>query len=163
MTFDFVHQRFLHMALPVNGWSHAVQELSRVTRPGGWVELVESDLIIHRPGPVMQQLTAWGFDVAHSRGIDPRVCANIGNFLAAAQLTNIQKYRIDLPVGNWGGRLGSMTASDMVSYNQAVKPKITERFTISSAEYDRMSLAMRKEWESNHCYFSIYFACGQKQ
>ncbi len=163
MTFDFVHQRFLHMALPLNGWNHAVQELARVTRPGGWVELVESDLIIHRPGPVMQQLTAWGFDVARMRGIDPRVCANIGNFLAGAQLTNIQMYRIDLPVGNWGGRLGNMTASDMVSYNQAVKPKITERFKISSAEYDRMSLAMRREWENNHCYFSLYFACGQKQ
>ncbi len=163
MTFDFVHQRFLHMALPVNSWNSAVRELVRVTRPGGWVELTESDLLIHRPGPAMQQLTAWGFEVAQTRGIDPRVCMNIGSFLHAAQLTNIQMYRIDLPLGSWGGRLGNMTASDMVSYNQAVKPKIIERFKLSSIEYDRISLAMRKEWESNHCYFSIYFACGQKQ
>ena len=163
MTFDFVHQRFLHMALPVSGWNHAVQELARVTRAGGWVELTESDLIMHHAGPAIQQLTTWSFDIARTRGIDPRVCTNIGNFLRAAQLTNIQTYRIDLPIGSWGGRLGNMTASDMVSYNQAVKPKITERFKISSVEYDKISLAMRREWESNHCYFSIYFACGQKQ
>ena len=163
MTFDFVHQRFLHMALPVNSWNRVVQELVRVTRPGGWVELVESDLLIQRPGPAMQQLTEWSFTIARTRGIDPRVSINIGNFLAAARLTNIQTYRIDLPVGSWAGRLGNMTASDMISYNEAVKPVIIERFKIASAEYDRISLMMRKEWESNHCYFSIYFACGQKQ
>jgi len=163
MTFDFVHQRFLHMALPVNGWNSAVQELARVTRPGGWVELAESDLIMHHAGPAIQQLTQWGFDVARTRGIDPRVSINIGNFLRAAQLMNIQTYRIDLPIGSWGGRLGSMNASNMVSYNQAVKPKIMERFRVSAAEYDRISLAMRKEWENNHSYFSLYFACGQKQ
>ena len=163
MTFDFVHQRFLHMALPVNSWNHAVQELVRVTRSGGWIELTESDLLMQNPGPAIRQLTEWGFDLARTRGIDPRVSSNIGNFLQAARLTNIQTYRIDLPIGSWGGRLGNMAASDLISYNQAIKPKIMERFNISSVEYDRISLAMRKEWESNRCYFSIYFACGQKR
>ena len=163
MTFDFVHQRFLHMALPVNNWSNVVQELVRVTRPGGWVELVESDLIMQNAGPAIQKLTEWGFDVARTRGIDPRVSIKIGNFLNEAGLSNIQTYRIDLPIGSWGGRLGNLTASDMISYNQAMKPKIIEHFKVSSEEYDRISLMMRKEWESNHSYFSLYFACGQKQ
>ncbi len=163
MTFDFVHQRFLHMALPVNSWNNVVQELVRITRSEGWVELVESDLIMHNAGPAIQKLTEWGFDVARTRGIDPRVSINIGNFLNAAGLSNIQTYRIDLPIGSWGGRLGNLTASDMVSYNQAMKPKITERFKVSSEEYDRISLMMRKEWESNRCYFSLFFAYGQKQ
>ncbi len=163
MTFDFVHQRFLHMAVPVSSWNHVAQELVRVTRPGGWVELVESDLLMHRPGPAMQQLTEFGFAAAQARGIDPRASMNIGNFLYTAKLTNIQTYRIDLPIGSWGGRLGSMTAADLISYNQAAKPKITSYFKISVAEYDRLTLMMRKEWESNHCYFSLYLACGQKQ
>ena len=163
MTFDFVHQRFLHMALPVNSWNYVVQELVRVTRPGGWVELTESDLLMHRPGPAIQRLSEWGFEIASTRGIDPRVSSKIGKFLNVAGLINIQAYRIDLPIGNWGGRLGSMAASDLVSYNQVVKPKILERFKVSSAEYDSLSMQMRKEWESNHCYFSLYFACGQRQ
>ncbi len=162
MTFDFVHQRFMHMALPVSSWNAVAQELVRVTRSGGWVELTESDLLMHNPGPATRQLTEWGFEIARLRGIDPRVTINIGNFLYAARLINIQTYRIDLPIGNWGGRLGNMAASDLVSYNQAVKPRIMERFKISSVEYDRTSQAMRKEWESNHSYFSLYFACGQK-
>ncbi len=162
MTFDFVHQRFLHMALPINGWNHAVQELVRVTRSGGWVELTESDLVMHRPGPAIQQLTEWSFEVARLRGIDPRASMNIGSFLYAARLVNIQTYRIDLPIGSWGGRLGKMVASNLVSYNQAVKPKITQYFKISPVEFDRISMAMRREWESNHSYFSLYFACGQK-
>ena len=163
MTFDFVHQRFLHMAIPVARWNSVAQELVRVTRSGGWVELVESDLIMHHAGPAIKQLTEWSFTAAQARGVDPRASMNIGNYLYTAKLTNIQTYRIDLPIGNWGGRLGTMTASDMISYNQAVKPKITSYFRIPEAEFDRLSLMMRKEWENNHCYFSIYLACGQKQ
>ena len=40
-SFDFVHQRLLFLAVPVVAWPAVVAELVRVTRPGGWVELVE--------------------------------------------------------------------------------------------------------------------------
>lgn len=162
MTFDYVHQRFMHMALPTSKWPHAVQELVRVTRPQGWVELVESDLIMHHQGSAMKQLTEWGFTLGQMRGIDPRTSTQIGNFLYQARLSNIQTYRIDLPIGNWGGRLGNMAASDLLSYNQAVKPLIISYFKISSAEYDRISSMMRREWEANHSYFSLFLVCGQK-
>ena len=163
MTFDYVHQRFMHMALPVNKWSHVVQELVRVTRPQGWVELVESDLIMHNQGPAMRQLTEWGFTLGQLRGIDPRICTQIGNFLYQVRLGNIQTYRIDLPIGNWGGRLGNMAATDLIAYNQAIKPKIISHFRLASVEYDRLSSMMRREWETNHSYFSLYLVCGQKQ
>lgn len=161
-TFDFVHQRFLHMALPADRWSGAVQELVRVTRSEGWVELVESDLIIHNAGSAMKQLTEWSFTIGQKRGIDPRTSTNIGNFLSAAGLTNIQTYRIDLPLGAWGGRLGTMAATDIFSYNRAIKPVILRSFKVSSTEYDTLSEKMQKEWESNQSYFSLYLACGQK-
>lgn len=34
--FDFVHQRSLGYAIPSTGWHQVVNELVRVTRPGGW-------------------------------------------------------------------------------------------------------------------------------
>jgi ubiquinone/menaquinone biosynthesis C-methylase UbiE len=161
-TFDYVHQRFMHMALPVNKWPSVVRELVRVTRPLGWVELVESDLIMHHQGPAMKQLTEWGFTLGQMRGIDPRTCTQIGNFLFQARLSNIQTYRIDLPIGNWGGHLGNMAATDLIAYNQAIKPRIMSYFGVSLLEYDRITNMMRREWESNHSYFSLYLVCGQK-
>src|SRR5689334_10014737 len=38
-SFDFVHQRLLFFAIPSDRWQFLLNELARVTRPGGWVEV----------------------------------------------------------------------------------------------------------------------------
>lgn len=38
--FEYVHQRLLVAAIPAAHWPGVIQELIRVTCPGGWVELV---------------------------------------------------------------------------------------------------------------------------
>lgn len=161
-TFDFVHQRFLHVAIPINKWTHVISELKRVTRTGGWIELAESDQVIQNAGPAMQQLTTWGLEWSKKRGIDARVCTNLPLFLEGLSLKNIQRYRIDLPLGKWGGRIGVMTATDMGAYNQALKPMLVSQLGISPRAYELASLAMRQEWETNHSYFSFYVTCGQQ-
>jgi ubiquinone/menaquinone biosynthesis C-methylase UbiE len=40
-SFDFVHQRMLMGALPAKDWQRAVSELVRVTKRGGWIQLLE--------------------------------------------------------------------------------------------------------------------------
>src|SRR5579885_1407337 len=41
---DFVHQRFAATWLPFGRWPDVLAELVRVTRPGGYVELVEGSM-----------------------------------------------------------------------------------------------------------------------
>ncbi len=41
-SFDFVHQRLLVAAIPAANWRSVILELMRVTRSGGWIELVEA-------------------------------------------------------------------------------------------------------------------------
>lgn len=43
-SFDFVHMRLFVLALKVNQWPIAINEILRVTKPGGMVQLVEFDL-----------------------------------------------------------------------------------------------------------------------
>jgi ubiquinone/menaquinone biosynthesis C-methylase UbiE len=38
--FEYIHQRLLVAAIPSTRWPEAVRELVRVTRSGGWIELV---------------------------------------------------------------------------------------------------------------------------
>jgi ubiquinone/menaquinone biosynthesis C-methylase UbiE len=56
-SFDFVHQRYLILAIPASRWPLVVAELLRVTRPGGWVELIETEP--PSGAPAMDQLAAW--------------------------------------------------------------------------------------------------------
>src|SRR5258708_4957512 len=45
-SFVFVHQRLLCRAIPRLSWPGVVRELVRVTKPGGWIELVETQLLM---------------------------------------------------------------------------------------------------------------------
>ncbi len=162
MTFDFLHQRFLHVAIPVTKWPHVVSELIRVTRRGGWIELAESDQIIQRVGPAMAQLAQWGAQWSQQRGIDTQVCSRLPSLLQSAGLTNIQSYRVDLPLGNWAGRIGNMTATDIYTYNRAIKPMLVKQLGIQADLYDKLSQMMRQEWETYHSFFSFYITCAQR-
>ena len=58
-TFHYVHQRLLVGGIPTYKWSVVMHELARVTKPGGWVELLETENVYHHAGPATKQLQAW--------------------------------------------------------------------------------------------------------
>src|SRR5579859_1167573 len=113
--FDFVHQRLLFLAVPAAAWQQEINELVRVTRPGGWVELVETELSGQNLGPACRQIGAWMIAISRLRGADPSQVPNLAEHLRIAGLQNIATKPFVIPVGNWGGRLGTMMATDMVA------------------------------------------------
>jgi SAM-dependent methyltransferase len=54
--FTYTHQRLLVAAIPARSWPGVVQELVRVTRPGGWIELLELSDVIQPAGPATRRL-----------------------------------------------------------------------------------------------------------
>ena len=162
MTFDFVHQRFLHAAIPAQSWPHAVQELVRVARIGGWVELAESDLVAHNMGPAMQRFSRWAMELIRERGIDPQISTQIAALLQRAGCVNVQMYKVNVPIGKWGGRIGAMSAADMQAFCLALKQGVMRRFSITPQQFDSEVATVMREWEENHSYFSFYMAYAQR-
>jgi ubiquinone/menaquinone biosynthesis C-methylase UbiE len=113
-SFDFVHQRLLFTAIPHDRWPWVVRELTRVTRPGGWVELVDS-IGLANGGPNVEQLMDWIRRLSFLRGVDLMDGGRIGDYLREAPLVNQSFRRIDLPTGAHGGRLGKLVATDFFS------------------------------------------------
>jgi SAM-dependent methyltransferase len=59
--FDFVHQRLLAASgVPLKSWSALVADLVRVTRPDGWLELVEAPPELESAGPATERLCRLG-------------------------------------------------------------------------------------------------------
>ena len=53
-NFDFVTQRFLSIGFSDNEWrTRVIDELVRVTKPGGWIELMECDIELVNGGNVL--------------------------------------------------------------------------------------------------------------
>lgn len=50
-TFDFIHMSFMLFAFTLKNWEIAINELVRVCKPGGYVELMEKDIFWFNEGP----------------------------------------------------------------------------------------------------------------
>ncbi|GCE30217.1 hypothetical protein KDA_57010 [Dictyobacter alpinus] len=163
-TFDYVHQRFLASALPANEWPRVLKELMRVTKPGGWIELVE---LLHRVEPLGvagKQMSSWIEQFCAQRGIQPAIGENLADLLAALpELKEQQVYHYDLPVGTWGGHGGQLLAKSHLSAYAGVKPIYVEKLQVNPANFDAVYVAMLDEWEKAHAYSRCYFAIAKKQ
>jgi len=112
-TFDYVHQRFLCYAIPDAAWGQVLVELFRVTRPGGWVELVESDIMLC-PAPAGSQalrINAYFNTVCVRRGIQLQHLQHLEKAMAIAGFRDVRsEHRWLLPLGAWAGEGGMLLA-----------------------------------------------------
>src|SRR5579883_890996 len=104
-SFDFVHQRLLVAAIPVQHWPIVIYELVRVTRLGRYVELGETGFIFHNVGPSMQRFIDWGEAASTAVGIDLKIVARLGDFLKDAGLEYVQQHTFSIKIGHWGGKM----------------------------------------------------------
>lgn len=162
-SFDFVHLRLLFTAIPANRWAHVVGELVRVTRAGGWVEVVEGGLTQHG-GPALGALNSWIGSIALLRGIDLALGARVGDMLRGAGLTNVVFRDMYLPVGRYGGRAGQMTAADTFALLEGLRPLVTAQGLAAPHDFDRALATARVEVDQpgRQCVRPFYVAYGMR-
>lgn len=158
--FQYVHQRLMVAALPLDAWPFVIGELRRVTVPGGWVELVEMGTGFDHIGPVTEQLLAWWTPISAKKGIDASKMDQVGNWLRYAAFSSVQTETKILPVGEWGGRLGKLFAQDALELFKTLKPHVQE-LGVAPQAFDMVITDLVAEWNMNHTTFEVYFACGQ--
>ncbi len=163
-AFDFVHQRLLRPGIPAVKWPAVVRELARVTRSGGWVELVEVGDGVAPAGPATQTL----FDLL------VRLCAQFGlvvslprelaldGLLSGAGMEAVEIRRVDIPVGEWGGRPGSFMLSDARAAFTALSPTFESLFAIPRVRTHELVRAMTHEVEEVHGTLPMYYAWGRR-
>lgn len=159
-TFHFVHQRLLVSAIPALLWPHVIHELVRVTKPGGWVELVEPGAHLVNAGPAMSRIFAWGMEVALDKGIDGCIIPLLGDHLATAGLRNVQTGHADIPLGPWAGRIGTMMQEDMIAGLRAMEAMYATRGYVSDFR-DLLSL-LPEEYEHYQTHYRFHYFFGQK-
>lgn len=160
-SFDFVHQRLLYGALPADRWQAVVNELARVTRPGGWIELVEGGLV-QQGGPAMTTLNEWMSEASARRGIDVNAGARIGTFLQAAGALGVTQHSINLPMGRYGGRIGTLVETDALSVFKGFQARLVSAGITDAATYDAMLEGIRGEAATLRLVWPIYIAYGQR-
>ena len=161
-SFDYVHQRMLVGALPRDRWPDGVRELLRVTRPGGWVELVEGGSA-RGGGPALDTLNAWRISAAANRGIDISMGAQIGSLLQTAGAADVVvTQEVFIPLGKRGGRVGPMMEANYFSALENIRPLILNLGLTDEETHTAMLAQARREVAQSRRGVVYDVALGQR-
>ena len=163
-SFDFVHQRFLISGVPVKSWAPVAQDLVRVARSRGWVELVEFPPWFESAGPATARLCELLQRALRTLGLDSAgvVLGALDDHLRRAGLVDVRKQELDLPVGDWGGQVGSLLGTDMRAAFTRMCDVFEARLGFPSQECMEFVKAMQPELEQHHTRLSVVLAFGRK-
>jgi SAM-dependent methyltransferase len=167
--FDYVHQRLLVAAIQLEQWPSEVGELARVTKPGGYVELLETWPRPSHDGPATHEMWALIRKLEKRMGHDlgGAVFEQLPSWLAAAGLEQVAEQVFAAPIGSWGGRIGEMLWRDIEDVYIQLAPVFSKKFLIPpGAEgqaylHEKLGL-MLQEYEETHGTFTFKCAWGRK-
>jgi SAM-dependent methyltransferase len=163
--FDFTHQRLLMSGVPVRSWATVVADLVRVTRPGGWIELVEGMPWIDQAGPATERLCDLLCRLARLRGLDSTgiVFRSLGKYLARAGATDIHVQKFAVPIGSWAGQTGVLMATQYRAMFTRLSPAFRGALGVSDEESNELISSMSAEWNAQRSFYSMTVAFGRKQ
>jgi hypothetical protein len=161
--FDYVRQRFLIAAIPVDKWKKHIRECTRICASDGWVEIIEMSTRIVGGGPACQQFNTWTIEGLKSRGVDMDMAQDLDRLMREAGLINVTKQIFTAPIGPWGGKAGELFAESFRLASGSAQPFIMNVFNVSKEEVDRNCTLMMEEFKSRQTYMHIYVYLGQKQ
>lgn len=155
--FDFTHQRLLVFAIPAHRWPEVIQELVRVTRHQGWIELLEVGTTVHNAGLATEYLLSWLRETVQASGIELTMVTRLGDLLRQAGCQAVEAQDIPVPLGSWAGRGGEMLKLDALRVFQALRP----RTTMPPEQFDIMLNAAAAEWEQNRASYVFHAVYGR--
>jgi hypothetical protein len=148
-------------AIPEQAWPGVARELARVTRSGGWVQLVEP-APAPQGGQGMSALADWTQQASMRRGINTAIGARIPEFLAQADLRDISAREINIPMGQRAGRIGVMAETNYFSVFTSTRNFIIAMGVTDAASYDAALAQARQELDQGDYVSPYYLAYGRK-
>lgn len=149
-SFDLVMARATSAFIPVAQWPAVVAQMTRVCRPGGWVELRDFGLV-RSPHSALNELTVRFASLAAARGIYPGAGSYLGEFARAAGLRNVQARQVTVRSGGpqRATRGGRLMLADYLALLDRVTPFIAQA-QIAPADRWRALLAQARNDTALH-------------
>ncbi|KAG0274363.1 hypothetical protein BGZ95_009868 [Linnemannia exigua] len=161
-TFDFVHQRFLIMGYPAKDWPFVIQELIRVTKPGGIIELTEIPIVSNANGPELTKLMEVLEQGCIERGLDTKAAKKLEGMLREAGIQDVKACHASIPVGAWGAKVGQLMRENSAGIWSSLRGLIKELTGLNDTQYEAMIKRVFVEYEHYKCYVNCYCAWGVK-
>ncbi len=157
---DYVHQRCLSTVIPARCWQSIVDEMARITRRGGWIEILEGGTY-RNAGKATQQFVEWKQKIDREWGFDIAQIPYLDQMLQTAGLRNVQKQIISVSIGNWEKRTEvAMSKSNLASIAKMRSSIIASG--ISEEKFNKVLADMTIEWRECGTEYQFHITYGQK-
>ncbi|KAI9273884.1 hypothetical protein EDC94DRAFT_111997 [Helicostylum pulchrum] len=161
--FDFVKQQLVTASFTVADWKRVMEELVRVTKPGGFIQLVEIDYNSFNLGPKGRK---WETELLETvrlkRQMEPRMARHLPDLLKKAGLIDVSAKLVSIPLGSWGLDLGSLWKHNMEMFAESTSPLLSKLVGISDAEYRSRWRDLLQEVQGKRAFSNIHAAWGIK-
>ncbi|CAG8648849.1 8634_t:CDS:2 [Ambispora leptoticha] len=163
--FDFTHQKFMSVSFTEQQWEkQVIPELLRITKPGGWIEIVEADIIVST-GKVTQRLMngvrecfkSKGLNIQVGESIIPQIIENTNAF------SEIKKKKKSIPLGKKGGKSGQETLKFYTRAYDSARMLLSSSMNITPEHFDALVETVSIEADKFYSYTNHYRIYGQKR
>ncbi|KAK0290451.1 hypothetical protein LTR91_012131 [Friedmanniomyces endolithicus] len=112
--FDLINSRFLAEGISTDRWSSYVRELKELLKPGGWLQMVELELVFQsdngrlapRPSEPLFVWSEWYRHTMEQCNKNPRIGRSLGQLLRTEGFDNVLSGSRRLEIGMWNSGPG---------------------------------------------------------
>src|SRR5437879_1780116 len=123
------------------------------------VELLEPIFGVQDAGPAGEQFNRLAYGIAAGRGLGVGRVGydSLDGYLRAAGLEDVVRQEVSLPIGDWGGRVGTFLATDMRVTQAQFSAVLQTQAGISEEECRTLVQRAQEECEQRRmsCSFAI--------
>lgn len=161
-TFDLVFARLVGDSFTEIEWQEKIlRELIRLTKPGCWVEIMQSDSRFSRCG---RNLEKWNNAIIESINTDGSICENFETWLLNEnQFSKVQHEVAVVPFGTWANKIGEFGISYIRHLSFKMKKQLCKKLNMTEEEYDEMMKMVEKEYNENMTYKTFHRFIAQKK
>ncbi|KAG0345344.1 hypothetical protein BG004_003778 [Podila humilis] len=161
--FDLVHQRLGAFRTPIQEWTPHFAELRRLTRPGGWIQLSESNGMLVRSGVESLKVNRWVEKAALSSGLNPmQMVEALMPTILGAGMINVECYDYGIPVGDWAGRRGQLAMRKYLAMVESLREEIVDMNRLEAGIFEETIQLMRMECSAEKAELVMKVICAQK-
>ncbi|CAG8570239.1 24544_t:CDS:2 [Dentiscutata erythropus] len=144
-TFDLVYMRFLSFS--EKQWLEKVaNEIIRVCKPGGWVEINDSTNDYSPKGSSTTQLEAAYHEYLKSKNIDLIINPKFEDYLRSTnKITVIRREEKRITLGKGGGKVGPLLVQNITATWEQSKKTLSELMGVSEKDIDNLIRTFQKE------------------
>ncbi|KAG9306775.1 hypothetical protein G9A89_005675 [Geosiphon pyriformis] len=157
--FDYIHMRHMVLGLEKNDWEDLViNELIRLVKPGGWIELMEPYTIGHQAGSAFREFNNKFLEWLKASNIDYKIIDEIETILKNTnQFHKITRQVLKIPIGKWGGLVGQFCEESLLEFMHTEYETIGDTLDMDVEQFETLVKKSAKEMDDDKLECCAYY------